>query len=103
MIGHGAGNRRRTLDDVQPIHLRAGRLDTAPIREIARVTNARRAIGEKIAVERDDNGGLIEAIDRIHIVPEGEPRSRVCPVVAARFVRLPLWTWELCEQGSHLR
>ena len=43
VVRHCARIRRRRLDHVKPVHLRARIFDTAPIRKISRVAHARRA------------------------------------------------------------
>ena len=103
MIGHRAGNRRRALDHIKSIHLRLRCFDSAPIREIARVPDAGCAVMEKIAIERNDHGRLIESIYGIHIAAKGQPRALMCRIVAAGFVRIPFCIRELLEQRLHLR
>ena len=103
VISHSAGNRGRTLDDVEPVHLRTRRFDFPPISEIAGIADAGCAIVEKIAIEGDDHGRLIESVHGIHIAAKGHPRSLTRRVVAAWFVRIPLCLRELHQQGAHLR
>ena len=50
MIGHAAGEGWCAFDDVEPVHLRGGSLDAAPLGEVARVADAGRPLIEEIGV-----------------------------------------------------
>ena len=64
MIGVCARDRRNRLDGVEPVELIARRAHAATRREVLGVANRGRAKAKEIGVERDDDVGPIEAVER---------------------------------------
>jgi hypothetical protein len=64
MIGVGAGDGRYRLCDIQAVQRVVGRIHPAPRREVLRVADGRRTEPEEVGVERDDDVGPIEVIER---------------------------------------
>ncbi len=65
VLGLRPRQRRRALDHVEPIHLLRVVGDAAAIGEIPRVAHHRGPEPEEIGVERDDDVGLVEVVDRV--------------------------------------
>ena len=81
VVGHGAGERRRALDDVQPVHRRPRAVGAglAARGERAGVAQPAGAPGQEVGVERQDDVGLVEVIDRLERprrTPGGAPPER---------------------------
>ena len=73
VVGHRAGDRRRALDRVEPVHPRRRR-GLAPRGEAR--GRARRWPGpaaEEVGVERQDDVGLLEVVAGRDVLAEGEP------------------------------
>ena len=64
MIGVRAGDGRHRLDDVQPVLLVLRRADAPARREVLRVADGAGSEAEEVRVERDDDVGLVEAVER---------------------------------------
>ncbi len=64
VLGLDAGQRRRALNRVEPIHPGGFFGNSAAIDEVARVAHHRGARAKEIGVERHDDVGLVEVIDR---------------------------------------
>jgi hypothetical protein len=86
VVGAAAGDRRGRFHDVEPAEaIRVG-VDPAPRREGAGVLDAEGVLGgEEVGVERDDDRGLLEVVDRFDVFAEGDagagagvvPRGRI--------------------------
>ena len=92
MIGSRAGEPRRALDRVQPIHFEAAlspchlRRDPPAIDELAGVPQAARHAGQKFGVERQHDIGLVEVVDRFDVFAERQfgAGSHIVPSRPAR-------------------
>ncbi len=100
MVGAAAGDRRRRFDDVEPAQtIRVG-VDAAARRKGARVLHAEGVLGgQEVGVERDDDRGLLEVVDRFDVVAEGDPGAGA-GVVPRR--RIPLDPLGLGKAGQDL-
>ena len=107
VIGFRAGIRRRALDSVEAIELRAGALDTPPRRKGARMPQPAVASAEEIGVEREDDVGLLDRVPRIDVLAEREPAAFTDVVASERLplhpLRLRKAAEELLELGAERR
>ena len=91
MLGHRAGARQHTLDDVQPIRLVRLASASAPARgEVMQVVHVPGTFGKKIGVERHNDVGLIDSVVRFHGFAKRQQRAAAHIIKADRFMDLPL-------------
>ena len=117
VIGRGAGDGRRALDGVQPVHGNRGRgvirpatediiarrlLRLATRGEGPRILEPARSPRQKIGVESDDHIGLVQMIDRLHLFAERLPAAGVNGVTCDGLIGMPLRLRELLLQPPEL-
>ena len=102
MIRHRAGNRRGSLDHIEPIHLRLALPHLSSCGKVARVADASRPVQEKITVQGENHIGLVKAIIRVNVVAESEPCTRANVITIHRFILMPLCFGKLGEELSQL-
>src|SRR5262249_34724139 len=106
MIGRRPGERRRALDGVEAIHpgsrssLIRGIL--SPRGKLTSKTHLVWPPGEKIRVERQDNIGFRQVVNRLEWLIESEPRPLTNGIARHRFVTVPFRVRELLEQALKL-
>ena len=78
MIRLGAGERRRALDGVEPVHRGVFLGQTPAAGEILRIPDAPGSARQEIGVERHDHVGFVELVDRARLArAAARPRDRV--------------------------
>ena len=90
MIRHGSRQRVDPFNGVEPVH-RATRGSRTPSgREASRVTDHLRVGQERVGVEGEDDGRLIEPEHEVEVAPRGGPQAREPVLVADRLVGRPV-------------
>src|SRR6267378_2230160 len=103
MIRGRTGHTGRGLNHIQAIHLAAKAIDYRELIQIAAarkfpdVANVSRPAAQEIGIEREDDFGLFDTINRIEITPESELRT-LARAVADR--RLPLVPFGFRKKGQ---
>jgi hypothetical protein len=91
MIGDGGGRREAAVDRIEAVHRRrrpGARLP--PRREIARVAEVAGAAAGEVGVEGDDDVGLVEVVDSVHVRAEGHAQPFAHVVAVHRLPLVPL-------------
>ena len=102
MVGHRPRVRQHAFDRVQPVHRRPGAGHAPPIGEVARITDRPGSRAEEVGIERQDGVCLLEPINRIHVLAEGEPGAFARTVASGRLVLMPLRCRKLGKQSPKL-
>src|SRR5438132_13939560 len=96
MICSRASDAGCRLDYIQPVHLRTAAIpfeeliQVAAAREFSGVTDVSRAATQKIGVERENDVGLLHAVNRVEVTAEGELRAFARAVADGRLPLVPL-------------
>ena len=101
VLGLRAGQRRRALDHVQPVHLLRIVGDAAAIGEIPRVPDHAGSETEEIGVERDDDVGLVEVIDGVARRARRLTEAQTSAVGRDRVVLVPARLRVVLENRRH--
>ena len=117
VIGRGAGDSRRALDGVQPVHGNRGRGVIRPATEdiIARrllrlatygegpsILEPARSPCQKVGIKSDNHIGLVQMIDRLHLFAERLAAAGVNGVTRDGFIGMPFRFRELLKQPPKL-
>src|SRR5260370_9092678 len=95
MIRGRTGHTGCRLNHVQPVHLRAAAIpfeeliQIAAARKFPGVANVSRPTAQEIGIEREDDFGLFDTINRIEIAPESELRTLARAVTDRRLPLMP--------------
>src|SRR6266700_939809 len=90
MLGHGASNRGRTFDYVEPVHLPLSAARSSTIGEFSRVTKPLRMCVEKIRFQRENHFRFVETIMRLDNFAESDSRALTDVVACDWFILMPL-------------
>ena len=90
MIGHGSRQRVDPFNSVEAVHRPTRGSPTSSGREASRVTDHLGVGQERVGVEGEDDGRLIEPEQEVEVAPRGGPQAREPVLVADRLVGRPL-------------
>src|ERR1700674_3091900 len=96
MIRARTRHTRRRLDHVQPVHLATFAIDFRVLIELAaavelfHVANMARTTGKEIGIEREDDLGLLRAVNGVDVIAKSELRAPARPVTDGRLPLVPL-------------
>src|SRR5215510_10690472 len=99
VVGLGARRRQCAFGDVEAVHLLRAAGQSATTYKIARVADAARPAGQEVGVEREHAVGLVELIDSVDRLAEGNLRAQPRPVPRGRLIGVP---FRLRESGLRL-
>jgi hypothetical protein len=102
MVGARAGGRRHAFRDVEPVHA-IGRLGTPPCREFPRITQRARSTAEEVRIKRQDDVGLLEAVQRVDVPAERQLCTAACVLAAGGIPLMPFRGRESREHLADLR
>src|SRR5712664_1609671 len=109
MIRRRAGNARRRLHHVQPVHLAVSATDFyeliqfAAARKFSRVPDVSRTAAEKIGVQREDYIRFFRTINRVDVISKRQLRAFACAVADRWFPLMPFGLWIECKDRLDLR
>ena len=89
MIRHGSRQRVDPFNGVKSVHRATRGARTSSGREASRVTDHLGVGQERVGVEGEDDGRLIEPEHEVEVAPRGGPQAREPVLVADRLVRRP--------------
>ena len=89
MIRHGPRQRVDPFDGVEPVHRATRDSRTSSGGEASRVTDHLGVGQERVGVEGEDDGRLIDPEHEVEVAPRGGPQSREPVLVADRLVGRP--------------
>ena len=89
MIRHGSCQGVHSFDGVQAVHRPASGSRAPSGREASRVTDHLGVGQERVGVEGEDDGRLIEPEHEVEVAPRGGPQTREPVLVAHRLVGRP--------------
>ncbi len=101
VIRLGPGQRRGALHRIEPVHGRLAFAHPAAIGEVAGVAHRARAAGQEVGVQREDDVGLVEVVDRLARTTCCLTRRSPRPVTRNGVVLMPLRLRIGLEQGRH--
>ena len=102
VVGEGPGVGRHALDGVEPVHRRPLGPHLAGAREVPRVTEAPRPLGEEVGVKREDDLRLGEVVDPVVRPAQSGDRGEGLVVRRRRLPSVPARLGALGEDRPHL-
>src|SRR5277367_4183579 len=103
MIGAGAGDGRRRLDHVEPVHRVVRTVQLAAAVKLPDVANVTRAARQEIGVQRKNNVSLFRTIDGADVATERQLAAFARAVAARRLPLVPLGARNLLQDTLDLR
>ena len=102
VIRHRSRNGGRAFHHVEAVHGGLGAGDAPLIRKVVRIADRARSGAEEIRVQGDDHVRLIEVINGVDVLAEGQLGAFADRVAAARLILMPLRLRELREHRPDL-
>ncbi len=102
LVRHRASDRRRTLDDVQAIHLAVLILSSPFRREVACIPHAARQGKQEIRVKRENHFSFVEMVLGINILAECQASASQDRITSDWLIVMPTCRRKLSEQGLEL-